>query len=182
MDCCLASQPFGWPRTKSMLLPKDFHMSSPCRPRMYCFVDSYKYLRISLKISVTVLFGGRAGISSTLRPCSAARWDGRKCNLNLCRHVRGAVHFWRECKPFSHNKPVKPQQVRVCICVSFRADSNNISGFVITNDARNLGVATDLLLTGEPENLSKSCSIPTRIAAYWVTPWISGNSPGIKTT
>lgn len=91
-DCCFPSQPLGWLRTKSTLAPTDSSIWFPCRSRMYCFVDRYKYLRMSLKISMTVLFGGRGGMSSTLNSCSATRWDGRRCNLNLGYHLRKVIH------------------------------------------------------------------------------------------
>ena len=87
-DCCFPSQRLGWLRTKSTLAPADSSIWFPCRSQMYCFVDRYKYLRVSLKISTTVLFGGRGGMSSSSNSCSATRWDGRRRNLNLSYHLR----------------------------------------------------------------------------------------------
>ena len=151
-DCCFPSQPFGCVSMKSMLLPTERSISSPCRCCIYCFVARYKYLNRSPKISITVLFNGRGGISLSSSPCSATRWDGRRCNLNLKANldIRCALDK-RFGVPFGPNETFDLQQLRIYICVSFRADSNDISISIVTNDTWYFRIARYFLLARESE-------------------------------
>lgn len=135
-----------------MLAPTELNIASPCRSRMYFLVDSYRYPRRSPKISITVLFGGRGGMSLTLKPCSATRWGGRRCNLNLVPGIFKDAPI-NICKniPFSPNQIFDFHKFRIYFRISFRADGNDLSIFVVANDTWYFRVAADLLLTRKSE-------------------------------
>ena len=91
-------------------------------------------------------------------PCSAMRWAGLRCNLNLC-YCLGRESAGKESRryvPFGPNETLHFQKIRICVFVSFRTNCNNISILVVANDAWYFGIATDLLLTGKSGEWAKA--------------------------